>query len=240
MATREVELIAAQVLSATVRALTFRCRDGQPLGHVAGQWLNFDVPTAGGTVRRAYSIASAPPCSGDVQDQFEIAVTRVDDGEGASPALHALTLGSRLQVDGPHGFFTREDQRARPALFVGTGTGVCPLRAMLQDELRDAEGPALTLLFGCRSERDILFGDELRAWQERHARFALHVTLSRPPETWAGLRGYVQTHLAGLVGASDRPHVYVCGLTKMVAEVRRVLKEEHGYDRRMIHSERYD
>jgi NADPH-dependent ferric siderophore reductase len=34
--------------------------------------------------------------------------------------------------------------------------------------------------------------------------------------------------------------VYVCGLTRMVQEVRRVLKADLGYDRKQIRSERYD
>jgi ferredoxin-NADP reductase len=238
MATRQVELVTAATLSPTVRSLTFRCLDGQPLGHLAGQWVNIDVPTASGLARRAYSLASAPsPVHGD---RFEIAVTRVEPGLGASHALHALLPGTQLAIDGPHGFFTREQESQQPALLVGTGTGVCPLLAMLEDELADGDGPPLRLLFGCRSEQDILFGERLQAWAERHARFTLDVTLSRPSITWTGRTGYVQTHIASLLADGSRPHVYVCGLSKMIAEVRRVLKEQHGYDRRMIHSERYD
>jgi ferredoxin-NADP reductase len=238
MAMREVELVAAATLSATVRALTFRCVDGQPLGHVAGQWANFDVPTATGLARRAYSIASAPSVVHG--DRFEIAVTRVEPGLGASQALHGLPIGARMGIDGPHGFFTREQEREQPALLVGTGTGVCPLLAMLEDELADGAGPPLRLLFGCRSEQDILYRDRLEAWAERHPRFRLDVTLSRPSASWTGRTGYVQTHIASLLADGSRPHVYICGLSKMIAEVRRVLKEQHGYDRKMIHSERYD
>jgi len=235
---RTVELVEARTLSPSVRALRFECVDGAALSYVPGQWLNFDVATEAGVMRRAYSIASAP--SLERPAQFEIAVTRVDTGSGASRVLHALALGARCEVDGPHGFFTREQVRAQPALFVATGTGVCPFRAMLQDELRDSAGPRIELLFGCRSEADILFGDELRALARERERFSLHVTLSRGSAQWDGLRGYVQTHLTQLIDPSNKPHVYVCGLTKMVSEARRVLKEQLGYDRRMIHSERYD
>jgi CDP-4-dehydro-6-deoxyglucose reductase len=235
---RTVELLVTQPLSPTVKMLRFRVLDGAPLAFVAGQWLNFDVTTPHGVVRRAYSIATAP--TGGQPDCFEIAVTRVDSGGSASLALHALQPGARLEVDGPHGFFTREDTRPLSALFVGTGTGVCPLRAMVQDELQAGNGPRLALLFGCRSQADILWGDELGEWARQHPRFSLHVTLSRPSPGWAGLEGYVQRHLRELIDPAARPQVYVCGLTKMVTEVRRVLKDELGYDRRMIHSERYD
>jgi CDP-4-dehydro-6-deoxyglucose reductase len=235
---RIVELLEAHALSPSVRALRFACVDGEPIGHVAGQWLNFDAKVATSVVRRAYSIASAPDAHHP--EQFEIAVTRVDGGGGASRALHALEPGDRVEVDGPHGFFTREQSRHLPALFIGTGTGLCPLRAMLQDELADAHGPPLQLLFGCRTEADILWGDQLQAWAASHSRFSVHVTLSQGGASWPGLHGYVQTHLAQLIDPSNRPHVYACGLTKMVSDVRRTLKQDLGYDRKLIHSERYD
>ena len=235
---RSAELLSVQTLSPTVKGFQWRCVDGASVSYVAGQWLNFDVPTLQGVVRRAYSIASAPNPSHP--DRFETAVTRVLDGASASHALHALAPGARIDIDGPHGFFTREQVRHVPALFVATGTGLCPLRAMLEDELPGADGPPLTLLFGCRSEADILWREQLASWTRAYPRFSLHVTLSRPSATWTGLRGYVQQHIPQLIDPMHRPQVYVCGLTKMVSDVRQTLKQTLGYDRRLIHSERYD
>jgi ferredoxin-NADP reductase len=233
-----VKLVRTAQLSPTAKAFVWRNADGQPLEYIAGQWFNFDVETPQGLVRRAYSIASAPSTAHP--DQLEIAVTRVLDGGSGSIALHALEPGSELAIDGPHGFFTREQAHAQPAVFVATGTGVCPLRAMLQDELQAPDGPALRLLFGCRTEADILWREEFQAWAAKYPRFSFDVTLSRGSAQWSGLRGYVQEHLHTLLTDCERPHIYVCGLTKMVSEVRKVAKEQLGYDRRMVHSERYD
>lgn len=235
---RTVEITRTRMLSPTVRELTLRCVDGRPVGHVPGQWLDFDVPVDSGVLRRAYSIASAP--STELPDAFEIAITRVQGGGGASERLHALPPGARLQADGPHGFFTRERERDEPTLFVATGTGLCPLRAMLQEELARPEGPPLGLLFGCRTRDDVLWADELRAWAERAPRLRQWITLSRGDEAWDGPRGYVQAHLGTALAVLGRPHVFVCGLRKMIGEVRAVLKSQHGYDRKLVHSERYD
>lgn len=249
MASRWCEVMRADTLSPSVRALELRAVDGEPVGYVAGQWLNLDVPVPGAAAgpdglapaervaRRAYSIASAPRSSSP--DRFEIAVTRVRDGE-ASAALHELPVGARLAFDGPHGFFTREAERDEPVLLVGTGTGLCPLRAMLEDELARPSGPPVSLLFGCRSERDILWREQLEAWVREQPRFSLHVTLSQPSTDWSGRSGYVQTHVGELARELGKPLVYACGLSPMVADVRRVLKEQHGYDRKRIRSERYD
>lgn len=219
-----------------MRALRWRLVDGAALTHRAGQWWNLTLPVGDEHLRRAYSLATAPDPA--QPSTFEIAVTRVDAGQ-ASIVLHELQVGARVQGDGPHGFFTREATRDQPALLVGTGTGVAPLRAMLEDELRH-DGPALTLLFGCRTEGDILYREDFERWAAEHPRFRFEVTLSQGADGWAGRRGYVQAHLPELVEAMMRPHVYVCGLQKMIREVRRVLKQDLGYDRRMIHGERYD
>jgi ferredoxin-NADP reductase len=237
VAPREVELLSARTLSPSVRSFVFRCSDGAPLGHVAGQWVNLRVPLGEQVVHRAYSVASAPGAlSGDC---FELAVTRVDGGP-VSSVLHAMQPGERVEVDGPHGFFTREGEHDAPALLVATGTGLCPFRAMLQAELAHATGPRVGLLFGCRTEDDILWRSELDALAQRCERFSLYVTLSRAEGSWQGRRGYVQQHVPELISELGRPVVYVCGLTRMVQEVRRVLKADLGYDRKQIRSERYD
>jgi ferredoxin-NADP reductase len=221
-----------------VRELSLRSVDGEPIGHVAGQWLDFQVPTESGVVQRAYSIASAPDSA--APDRLQIAVTRVEGGGGASQRLHALCAGAQIEVDGPHGFFTRERERDEPALFVATGTGLCPLRAMLQEELVRPDGPPLGLLFGCRTQADILWREEIERWAQEHPRLRTFVTLSRGEPQWGGLRGYVQTHLGAVLPQLGSPHVFVCGLSKMVGDVRAVLKQRHGYDRKRVHSERYD
>jgi NAD(P)H-flavin reductase len=230
---QSARLIAVRDLSPNVKELSLA--PAQPLAFVAGQWVNVYVPSRGTFFKRAYSVANAPGAP-----HLELAVTHVEDG-AASPVLHALQLGQELDVDGPYGLFTRSSsERSEPALFVATGTGLAPFRAMLQDELATPSDVPITVLFGCRSAADILWQQEFEGLCRRFPRLSTHVSLSRPDAAWTGLRGYVQHHLPTLVPKLGMPHVYVCGLTRMVSEVRRVLKEELGYDRKRIHSERYD
>jgi ferredoxin-NADP reductase len=190
-------------------------------------------------VQRSYSIASPPDPTRPTE--IELAITRVEGGP-VSCALHELPIGTTIETDGPFGFFTRAGAPAeQSALFVGTGTGVTPLRSMLLDELaREREGSKVVLLFGCRTEADIIYRSELEALARAASRFRYEITLSRPSPEWTGFSGYVQTHLARLVAELSPMQVYVCGLSKMVQDVRRILKETHGFDRKQIHTERYD
>jgi len=230
--------VRAGALSPTVRSMIFRVGGTKPFDYVAGQWVELFVDTPDGVLKRAYSIATGPDRAGP--RAIELAVTRVAGGPG-STALHALAPGARIDATGPFGFFTREGApRAEPVVLVGAGTGLAPLRAMLQAELDAPDGPPLVLLFGCRTENDMLWGEELRAAAEAHPRLRVETTLSRGSDAWAGRRGYVQLHVAELVRPLLPAQVYVCGLTKMVQDVRKILKEELGMDRKSIHSERYD
>jgi len=231
---KKAQIARVDQLSPSVRGIALESVDG-PLDFEAGQWINLEVPTAGGSQKRAYSIASAPGAR-----LIELAVTLVPEGV-LSPVLHELEVGAEVTLDGPHGFFTRDRELAeRPTLMVATGTGLAPLRSMLLAN-RESRGvpPPITLLFGCRTEDDILWRDELEDLA-RARRMKLEVTLSRPAPGWAGRRGYVQHHVPELARELGQPHVFICGLNRMVSEVRQVCKQELGLTRTSLHSERYD
>ena len=244
--------VASRMLTPGVRELVHEREGGRPVEFAPGQWVNLVLPVApragavtpdepGDEIRRAYSIASAPSGSG----RFEIAVTRVSGGPG-SEYLHTIPVGSTLRALGPHGLFTRAPTDETPAIFVATGTGVTPLRSMMQAALGAGSRAPMWLLFGARYEEDILYREEFEAWARRHPGVAYHVTLSQPRGAWTGRRGYVQAHLAELYGelasraAGAAPHVYVCGLDRMVKTVRELSRHSIGVDRKHVHAERYD
>lgn len=223
------------MISDTVRHLFLRTEDRAPYDFLAGQWVKLYLP---GGIDRDYSLA-APP-SAEHPERLEVVVTRVEGGPG-SGVLHGVEVGDRLESLGPSGLFVREEHHlSTPAVYVGTGTGLAPLRAMLLEELARPSVQPQLLVFGARTEADVLFDADLRAWTAEHTRFRFEPTLSRGSDAWTGRRGYVQTHLRELVPALPGAHVYVCGLSKMIDEVRRALKDELGLDRRFVHSERYD
>lgn len=238
----EARLIAARPLAPSVRELVFERADGRPFHFEPGQWANLVLPLPGGEVKRAYSIAS-PPVDG--ASRFELAVTRVQGGAG-SQFLHDLEVGATLRAIGPHGLFTRRPDEPAPSIFIGTGTGVTPLRSMIRAALAAGSKAPLWLLFGARHEADILYRDEIADLAREHPNLRYEVTLSRPDATWQGRSGYVQAHLPELVralaelGHGEPPRAYVCGLDRMVSSVRDHLRSELGFERKRVHTERYD
>lgn len=228
------------MLSPNVRELHFERLDGSAFAFQAGQWVSLILPLADGEGRRAYSIASPP----DGSPGLAIAVTKVEGGPGSS-FLHALEPGATLRAIGPQGFFTRPRGPRHPSLFVGTGTGVTPLRSMVLDALSAGDESPMTLLFGVRGLEDRLYLDELESLASRHPNFRLEYSLSRGPAEGSQRKGYVQVHVEELwrdLESKDAgpPHAYICGLERMVGSVRDLLRKQLGVERKQVHSERYD
>ena len=233
--TFDVRLVARRPISAAVRELTFERCDGAPILFEAGQWVNLVLPVATGEIRRAYSVASAP----NGTNQFQLAITHVEGGPG-STYLHGAALGTVLRAVGPQGFFTRTKAHDAPSLFIATGTGVTPFRSMIQEAKLEAP---TWLLFGARTEADLIYRDELEIAARNQPNLHVEYTLSRPHQTWSGKSGYVQTHVRPIwdrLAAIAPPHAYICGLERMVSAVRLLLREEMQVPRQQVHSERYD
>jgi CDP-4-dehydro-6-deoxyglucose reductase, E3 len=238
----DARLIASRNLSPAVRELIFERQGGEPFLFAPGQWVNLLIPSPDGELKRAYSIAGAPALG---SPRFAVAVTRVANGAG-SRYLHDLPEGATLRAVGPQGLFTRAADDASPSLFVGTGTGVTPLLSMMEAAIAGSSRAPLWLLFGARREEDILYREELERWASGLSNVRYAVTLSQPHPGWSGLRGYVQAHVHALLAelraeaAPLEPHVYICGLDRMVSVVRDLLRGELALPRKHVHAERYD
>jgi NAD(P)H-flavin reductase len=228
-------LVAARALSPTVRELTIEVETSgdEVFSYEAGQYVDLYVPTKSLTMKRPYSIASAPNERG--KNRFDIAVTRAENGN-TSDALHGHAVGDAYEIDGPRGGFVRRERE--PTLFIGAGTGLAPLRAMIQDEIRKQNGAPIALLFGGRDESHLLWRDDIEIWKSSN-RLAVDITLSRASDAWNGLRGYVQSHAVAAYDRIAPARVFVCGLSSMVIDVVAAL-EKHGVDPASLFSESYN
>ncbi|MBV9302322.1 MAG: oxidoreductase [Acidobacteriaceae bacterium] len=201
-----------------------------------GQFVSVVERLGSKEITRAYSIAS--PRDGN---RFALCLNRVPDGI-VSSYLFQLNPGDEVEMHEPLGFFTLRHPGHR-AVFIATGTGIAPFRSMLLDHL-PKNHPRITLLFGVRYERGLLYRDELERLEKEHDTFRFLPTITRPSEDWRGLTGRVQAHLDEALAIPSYEDlatldVYVCGLKEMVDSVRAELKKR-GFDRKQIIYEKYD
>jgi len=234
-------LTRSVLLSEKTKHLEFVVEELDSFDFIAGQFISVREPRGDKFVTRAYSIASPP--RGD--NTLDLCLNRVDEGF-MSNFLCDREIGETARFHGPHGLFILKPE-VQDVIFVATGTGVAPFRGMVQrlfglDGLGQPrhEGRHVWLVYGTRYPDDVYYQQEFEQLAAEQPNFHYIATLSRPPETWTGARGYVQEHVRKIVGDRKDMHVYICGLNEMVSAMRTLLIDECGWDKKRVIYERYD
>ena len=176
----------------------------------------------GAAVRRPFSIACSPERAAETQT-LELLIAL----EGASDDLSWATPAALVDIEGPLGTFTfpASFDQSR-VLFVAGGTGIAPVRAMLDHALRRRLPEKISLLYSTRRREEFAFIDELRG-HEREGRLELHPTVTRDDSTsWDGRRGRIgRSHFEAVLHEPASTLCFVCGPPSLVSESAATLKE---------------
>jgi len=205
----------------------------------AGQFITFDLPVGEKRLQRwrSYSIASAPD---DDPKLLELCIVRAPDGLATRYLFDEVQEGSTLRWKGPEGTFCLPEIIEKDLVFICTGTGVAPFRSMLRD-LQHSGKPHrnIHLIFGTRTEADILYRTELEELARTMPGFRYDVALSRQPG-WSGYNGHVHPIYLEHY-AQKRPDMafYLCGWGNMIDDAVANLLIKLGYDRSQILYELY-
>ncbi len=204
------QVISIEHLSSTIVELWLA--PARPFLHLPGQYVVLEGP-AGEAPPRSYSIGGTARADG----LLSLLITDVPDGQ-TSKWIHArLKPGEHVEISGPYGSFLDDAGRAAPRLLLAAGSGLAPIRALIEAALTEHgdAGGAVTLLFSARAEADVIDRDRFERWQREHRRFRFIRTLTRedgPPP-----HGRVPTLLPGLLGDLCAHHVYIAGSAGFVA-----------------------
>jgi NAD(P)H-flavin reductase len=245
-----LKLVARRMLAPSVAHLNFVRDDGQPMAFIPGQFLQVHFHYADGTAtKRSYSLATIHDHANGPGEGVEIAVSYVAGG-AATALFEGLEEGGHVDASGPYGRFCLMPTDAnRRYLLIGTGTGVTPYRAMLPllEQAIEQRGVEVVLMFGARTRGELLYGDEFRAFADKHPRhFRFVPCLSRaaapdsasPPFHPDVRHGYVQQFLAEFAPDPATDIAYLCGNPNMVDACFEALKE-HGLAVSQIRREKY-
>ncbi|HEX7370698.1 MAG TPA: FAD-binding oxidoreductase [Rhodanobacteraceae bacterium] len=226
----QIRLAESFMLAPTVRHLAFERADGTPFAFTPGQFIqvhfNYDD---GKPTKRSYSVGTPVDASGKVQ-RLELAVSYVDGG-AATRLLENLQPGGEIEASGPYGrFCLMPDDANQRYLLIATGTGVAPYRAMLPEiEKRIAEqGRRFVLLYGARTEQELLYGEEFEAFAKQHPEFVFHPCFSRGTRATPrphDRQGHVQNVLSEIEPHPEHDIAYLCGNPDMIDATFTQLKE---------------
>lgn len=206
-----------------------------PIKYSAGQYALVSVP---GKISegRSYSFATAPSVKGDSQVSFYI--RKVPGGEMSTWAQDKSIVGTQVEVSGPYGdFYLRESDK--PILCVAGGSGLAPIKSLLEDALQFKCSRDVVFLFGARTQEDLYCLNEInRIATEWPANFKFVPVLSEEPKSsgWEGKTGLVTEFIKdSLLEGSE---IYMCGPPPMLdaAEVELL---NLGVDEADIYSDKF-
>jgi ring-1,2-phenylacetyl-CoA epoxidase subunit PaaE len=199
----------------------------------AGQHVAIRVP--GDEIRRSYSLCVAPGSA-----RLRIGVKRLPGGMFSQKVLEDLQVGDELEVMTPMGRFGAGLPGLRRPAFVAAGSGITPVLSMVAAALADPEVEVATVVDCNRTQRDVMFLEELADLKDLHpARLQLVHVLTREPQESPLLSGRLDAERFGqvraaLVGEADG--WFLCGPFDLVTTVHEALVAD-GVDPARIHTE---
>ena len=199
----------------------------------AGQHVAVRVP--GDDIRRSYSVCAAP--GGDI---LRIGVKRLPGGMFSQKVLDHLGVGDLLEVMTPMGRFGAALTGLRRPAFVAAGSGITPVLSMVASALADPDVELATVVDCNRTQRDVMFLDELADLKNQHpTRLHLVHVLTREPQESELLSGRLDGERfrrlrADLLGEADG--WFLCGPFDLVTTVHEALLTD-GVDAGTIHTE---
>ena len=222
----ELDLPPAQTWPCRIQSLTLLAEDVMrvqlrlppaTLFHfLPGQFIEVIGPLG---VRRSYSLAQADSS----QKILELHVRAVDGGTMSQFWFAQAKVNDLLRLNGPLGTFFLRDVSDLNLVFLATGTGIAPIKAILESLPQlsaDRQPKTVTVLWGGRTRPDHYM--DLGGLVAKHHFIPV---LSRDDPEWTGHKGYVQDALLALNLDLSQAAVYACGSPAMINNSKAKLTE---------------
>ena len=185
---------------------------------LAGQYLNVFLNIEGMKVNRAYSISSSPQNAKD--GFYELTIKYVQDGLVSRYVLDNWKEGDEVELSGPAGNFYYQGLRdAKTVICLAGGSGITPFRSMAKAIADGNEDFNLVLLYGSRTEDQILYKDEFDALGQNDKIKIVHVLSDEQKEGFE--YDFITADLIKKYAPADAPYsVFVCGPQAMYRFVK--------------------
>lgn len=216
-------------LTHDIKLVRIETEDGGSARFVAGQYaqVSFDRVPA-----RSYSMANR---HGDGGVEFHI--RHVVGGTTSQHVHHGLMVGDKVTLEYPMGSSYLRENHAGPILCIAGGSGLAPIKSIVETALAHGMKQPIHLYFGARTERDLYLVDHFRALAEWHANLFFHAVLSEA-DSARYRRGFVTKAVAEDLPDLDGWKAYVAGPPPM-ADAAREVAFARGLNRSDLHADAF-
>ncbi|MFE6334047.1 globin domain-containing protein [Streptomyces sp. NPDC057798] len=155
------EVVAHDLRTPDVAVVTVR--PDQPYPFLAGQYTSLETPWWP-RIWRHYSFASAPRSDG----LLSFHVKAVPAGWVSNALVHRARPGDILRLGPPAGSMTVDHTTDSGLLCLGGGTGIAPIKALVEDVAEHGERRPVEVFYGARSDHDLYDIDTMLRLQQSH------------------------------------------------------------------------
>jgi CDP-4-dehydro-6-deoxyglucose reductase len=203
-----------QRIGPDVMLMLLKLPANERLQFLAGQYI--DILLRNGT-RRSFSMANPPH-----DDSFLELHLRNYGGPFSEQVFDRMREKDILRFEGPFGTFFLRDNCPKPILFVASGTGFAPIKAMIEHALYAGIDRAMTLYWGCRVRSDLYLHDLAERWSTEYGlRYVPVLSEALPSDNWTGRTGFVHRAVMEDLPDLSEYQVYACGAPPMVEAAHR-------------------
>lgn len=170
----QAEVVSHDLRTPDVAVLTVRPDQGYPF--LAGQYTALETPWWP-HVWRHYSFASAPRRDG----LLSFHVKAVPAGWVSNALVHRARPGDLLRLGAPAGSMTVDHTTHNGLLCLGGGTGIAPIRALIEDVAEHGDRRPVEVFYGARSDGDLYEIDTMLRLQRTYPWLAVHPVVGGRP-----------------------------------------------------------
>ncbi len=211
-----LRVTSLEKVSADVMVLKLQMPAHDTFLYRAGQYLDVLLPNG---IRRSYSMAHA---SHTLAGFLELHIRHTPGGKFSDHVFHTMKEKDILRIEGPYGSFYLRENSTKPMIFLASGTGFAPVKALMEHlQFANVTRPVSLYWGGCRPAdlyQDAWIKDRLLEMPS--LRYVPVVSDALPEDGWTGRTGFV--HLAVLEDIPDLSshQVYACGAPVVVDSAR--------------------
>ena len=223
------------------RTFTFKAAEGYHMPYFnAGQHISVKFLIDGKYVTRPFSVSSAPKATDE--GLLQLTLRKMPGGYVSGWVWDNWKVGTQVRFDGAFGEgYYNALRDTKHVVGIAGGSGITAFRSIALDMAASHRPEKFTILYGSRSQDDIIFFDELNeiAAASNGAVEVFNI-LSEPKAGWEGETGFIGADvIKKLVPDWDNVTYYVSGpqpmydfldgeFAKMGVKSRRIRKEEYG------------
>ncbi len=210
-----------EIFSETYETKTFRLENTAEISFIPGQYCLVSIPghEKFAKVTRPFTFSNSPSC----KKYFELTIKKMGE---FTQALFQLKIGDQLEIKGPLGeILNFTPEISQDLVFLTGGSGITPFISIIRYIIEKKLPNRIFLLYGNRSEQDIIFHKELEKLKQ-HAANSLKVIhiLENAIPGWTGEKGRISLNLIEKYVPDPKSKIwFLCGPPPMMIAMKSAL-----------------